>query len=800
MTDLRLAFRSVAKQPGMSLLAVVALALGIGLTTTMFSIVNGAVLRGLPFPESDRILHVAPFNIAAQDDVDTRVHTYAEIASRQRSFEELAAFYRSTANIVGPDGIPERYESAWVTANTFRLIRAAPILGRHFRDEESRPGAEPVVMIGYSVWQERFKGDPQVIGQPLRVNGTTMTVVGVMPEKFRFPSTDDVWPALVVDPENVKFGEGPGLEVIGRLKPGVSPDEAGAEMATLWRQLEQAYPDRYTGGYTIEVKSYIEEFIGSQTVAALFTMLAAVFGVLVIACANVANLVLARAADRAREIAVRMALGAGRARVVRLMLIEVLLLAAAGAAAGLAIAQLGITLFNRAIVDTDPPFWIDIRIDAMVLLFVTASAVIAAVVAGIVPALRASRTDLAAAMNDEGRGNSSLRMGRFSRGLVVVEMALSFGLLVMSALVIRSIVNLANVDFDFAMRDVWTARLVLPEEDYPDEDRRRQFTEGVLQRLEGLPGASGVAAATAIPIGGPRSAVKLPGREYKTERDYHSVHRFTVSAGFFETLGVKAIDGRTFDRRDAPGALPTAIVNESFARAFYPDGALGERLALATGTHQEWRTIVGIVPDLGVGRDPGGDIPEGIYVPMAQIPVSAMTLAVRTASPPLSVTAPARELVRSIDPNLPIFNVGTIWDRVQENTWAFRVFGSLFMAFGFAALFLATVGLYGVMAFSVSRRTQEIGVRMAIGAEGRNVVAMVLRQGLVQVAAGILIGIGLAALLTSAMRLLIFDVSPFDPVTFAAVGLTLALTGVGACLVPAIRAARVDPMIALRYQ
>ncbi len=392
MRELRIAVRSVSRQPGMALLAIVALALGIGLTTTMFSIVNGAILRGLPFPESERIVHMAPFSLREQDDRDANIHTFAEFRDRQQSFEQLASFQIQTTNVVGPDGVPARYSGAVVTANTFRLLRTSPIAGRDFRDDDSLPGAAPVVIIGDQVWQEQFDRAPDAIGQSLRVNGAVMTVVGVMPPTFRFPGTQDLWPALVVDPVGTAFGKGPGLETIGRLKPGVSIDQAGAEMATIWRQLEQAYPDRYPSGDTVEVKTFIEEFIGSETVSLLFTMLTAVFGVLLIACANVANLVLARAAARTREMALRTAVGASRWQVVRQMLMEVMVLAVCGAALGLALAQLGVTMFNRAIVDTNPPFWIDIRIDGAVLLFVSVSAIVAALVSGIVPALRASRT------------------------------------------------------------------------------------------------------------------------------------------------------------------------------------------------------------------------------------------------------------------------------------------------------------------------------------------------------------------------------------------------------------------------
>jgi len=799
MREVRLAVRSLLHQPGTSALAVVALALGIGLTTTMFSIVNGAVLRGLPFPESDRIVHLAPFNIAEQDDVDARVHTFAEFRDRQQSFEQLAAFEFQTANVVGPGGDAVRYTAAAVTGNTFRLLRVAPVLGRDFTDEDTRPGAAPVVIIGDQVWDEQFGRSPEAIGQAIRINGAVMTVVGVMPPKFAFPNSQDLWPALVIDPLNTTFGEGPALETIGRLKPGVSMDQAGAELATIWRQLEQAYPERYQGGYTVEVKTYIEEFIGSETIGALMTMLTAVFGVMIIACANVANLVLARAAARTREIAVRTAIGATRWQVVRQMLVEVLVLAAVGAALGLGLAQGGITLFNRGIVDTNPPFWIDIRIDGMVLLFVTLSTLVAALVSGIVPALRASRTDLVAVMNDEGR-TTGLRMGRFSRALVVGEMALSFGLLVMAGLMIQSLVNIAKADFGFAMRDVWSARLSLPAADYPDESRQRQFTDAAMERMRNLPGVVSVAAGTGVPLGGPRYAIKLPDRQYASDRDYHDVHGILITPDYFRVLRVGMVEGRSFDARDRDTGAPTVIVNQAFARRYYPQGAIGQRLALATGAHQEWREIVGVVPDLGMGEGPNDRVREAVYLPLAQAPASGLTLFAHVSGPPLNLSGPARDAVRAVDANLPLFNIATVQQSFEQGTWAFRVFGSLFLAFGFAAMFLATVGLYGVMAFSVSRRTQEIGVRMAMGAATRDVLLMVVRQGLWQIVAGIALGAGLGMALGSAMSLLLFRVSPYDPIIIVGIALVLAGTALVACLVPARRAAGVDPMVALRYQ
>jgi predicted permease len=790
----------MVRQPGMSALAVIALAIGIGLTTTMFSIVNGAALRGLPFPDSDRILHVAPFNVTERDDVDSPAHTVAQFAARQQSFEQLAAFRFGTANVVGPDGIPERYRGAWITPNTFRALRVAPVIGRDLRDEESRPGAAPVVIIGDKVWQERFKGAQDVIGRPLRVNGTVMTVVGVMPPKFAFPSNQELWPAATIDPTTPRAPDEPVFEMIGRLRPGVSADQAGAEMAAIWNQLAQEFPDRYQKHFTTETKTYIQEFLGSEITGTLFAMLAAVLGVLAIACVNVANLVLARAADRSREIAVRTAVGAPRWRVVRQMMMEVVALAVLGAAAGLGITWSGVTLFNRAIVDTNPPFWIDIRIDGTVLLFVSIITILAAFVAGIVPALRASRADVTTVLNDEGRGTSSLRMGRLSRGLVVVEMALSFGLLVVSALVIQSIVQVGKADYGFATADVWTGRVQLPDNDYEDDQRKRQFASALLERLEAVPGVERAALGTGAVPYAPRFAIKFPGKTYDDDRGYPEARSLTVSPRFFDVLRVRVSQGRAFDARDRAGLDGVAIVNESFARKHFPGGALGQQFALARGDHQQWRTIIGIVPDLGMDIIDQGRNPEAFYLAFDQVPPSGFAVLLDTSGPPLAVTSAVRQAIREVDSNLPVFNVNTAQQAMYQGSWPFRVFGTLFMSFGFAALFLSVVGLYGVTAFSVRRRTQEIGVRMAMGAARSDVLRMVLRQGLMPVAIGMVVGIGLAALLGSALDLMFFNVSPYDPLTFTAIGLVLALTGLAACLAPARRAAGVDPMVALRYQ
>lgn len=797
MNDVRLALRMMVTRPGMSALAIVALAVGIGLTTIMFSIVNGVLLRGLPFEESDRIYHFSRQPAARTNDQKGTLHDFVDWSARQQSFEPLSGFRTLTMNVVGPDGTPVRYSGCAMSANTLRTLRARPVLGRDFRDEDGRPGAEPVAIISDTVWLERFDRAPTAIGASLRLNGTPTTVVGVMAPRFKFPEAQELWIPQIVDAPPAARATSVEMSIIGRLRDDASLTQARAELSTIARQLETEYPDT-NKGMGVRVQTYLDEFIGPQPRRTLTAMMAAVLGVLIIACANVANLTLARAADRTREIAVRTALGANRGRVIRQMLIEVLVLAVAGAALGLGIAQVGVGMFMRAIADTQPPFWIDVRLDQTVLLFVTGVTVLATAASGLWPALRASRTELAAVMKDEGR-STSLRLGRVTRMLVVAEMALSFGLLVASALVIQSVVNAGRQEIGFDASHIWRGTVTLVESDYPTDERRRQFMDALLPRLQALPGLQGAALATYMPPQGPTTPIKFPGQTYENDRAYPRARGVTVSPGFFATLGV-GVEGRVFDERDRENAPAAAIVSRAFAKKFFPGGAMGQSFALARGDHQEWRTIVGVVPDIAVAHLAPDETPETYFLALAQAPASVFSIALRTAGPALEITAAARDAVRAVDPNMPVWRVNSLEQALYDSNWPLRVFGSLFTAFGFAALLLTTVGLYGVMAFSVSRRTQEVGVRMAMGARGRDVLTMVLRQGLVQVAVGMVIGVGLGAGLGSAMSALLVNVSPYDGRIFLAVALVLTATAIAACIVPARRAAALDPMVALRRQ
>jgi putative ABC transport system permease protein len=803
LQDLRFGLRLAWRQPALTAIAVLALTLGIGLTTMMFSMIQGSLLRGLPFDEADRILVVSSTDMTRPDNERLPVlqHDFAEWREAQRSFEVFAAFYGGTVNVSGNEGRPERYEGAFMTARGFDVTRVRPLLGRTFIAADERPGAPKVVVLGYPIWRDRFERDSAVVGRPIRINGQPATVVGVMPEGFMFPMRQQIWVPLALDVARTARGDGMSLIVFGRLAAGVSSEQAQAEMATLARRQATEHPatNEHRG---VVVLPYIQAFFGSQLVNMLYTMLAAVLGVLLIACANVTNLLLARASTRSKEIAIRTALGAGRRRVMGQLLGEALVLAAIGTLLGLVVAHVGLTVFTGWVAMSQPPFWIDFRLDGTVLLFTAAITFVAAMASGILPALQASRCDVNDVLKDESRGTSGFRLGRFSKALVVAEIAVSCGLLVAAGLAIRSVVNLSRTDFAFDTTSVFTARLGLFEANYPDEASRVRFYDELLRRLEALPGARSAAIAQGLPtMGGERPVFAVEGRAYPTDLDYPMAMSVAASPGYFETLGKRVLRGRDFSSADVAGAPPVAIVNQSFAaKLFAGEDPIGRRIRVGRGDSREpWITIVGVAPDLYMSGIENL-VPEGFYVPLAQRPPSFASLAVLAKGEPAAMTSSVRAAVSALDPDLPLYWVRTMAESIAENSWYYRVFGSLFMMFGIAALFLATVGLYGVTSFSVSRRTHEIGVRMAIGADRRRVLGHILRQGAVQLALGLAAGLVIAAGLSQLLTFLLFGVEPWDPATFISVILTLAAAALAAMLVPARRAMRIDPVIALRYE
>jgi predicted permease len=800
LRDVRYGFRSLVKAPALALVATIALTLGIGLSAVMFSIIYGALIKGLPFAEGNRIVQLVRNNpVSGSNRMSTPISDYVDYREQQTTLSSFAGYYSGTVNVSG-EVEAERFSGAFVSASTFELARVQPHLGRYIRPGEDVPGGPRIAVLGYGMWQRRFGSDSAIVGKSLRANGVPYTIIGVMPEGFRFPDDAAIWLPLQLDPVALRRGQGQWLTVVGRLKEGVTREQATADVRAIAQRL--AVDHKETNEHiSAAIMGFVDAEMGPEPRQLLYTMLGAVFFVLLIACANVANLLLDRAAHKSKEVGIRTALGATRSAVIRQFLTEAFILAAAGGGLGTAVAWAGITMFNRAIVDTQPPFFIDIALHPPVLLFVLLISLGATMFSGVIPAYQSSRADLNEVLKDESRGSSSLRIGRMSKALVVFEIALSCGLLVASGLMIKSVTKLRTMDPGFQTRGIFTARVGFPAT-YTDTAMQKRFHEQLRERLLQLPGARQAAIMTGLPaVGGNGGSFTVEGVTYNEDRDVPNSNWNAVSTGFFETFDIGAIKGRVIDHSDREAGLPVAVINQAFAeRYFEGKDPLGRRIRFGGRTSErQWMTIVGIVPTLYSG-DTEEPRKAAFYVPLAQNHSSFASIAVRATGNPLAITAPVRQAVASLNPDIPIYWVYSMEEAFARPTWFIRVFGTMFMIFGLIALFLASVGLYAVMSFAVSRRVREVGIRMALGAQGRDVVRMIFGQGAWQLGVGLVLGLGLAAGVAQLMTVILFDVEPRDPAIFGSVVLVLATAGLAACLMPARRATLVDPLVALRAE
>jgi putative ABC transport system permease protein len=801
--DLRYGWRMLAKAPVHTVAAAVALSLGIGLTTAAFSIVYGAMWRGLPYPQSERLMQLDTQN-PARDLLyqGVGVHDYLDWRQRQRSFVGLAGYSSGTVTVSGDDR-PERLDGAALTANALDLLEVKPRLGRGFRPGDDRPGATPVVLLSYRLWKNHYNGDPGIVGKAVRVNGQQTTVIGVMEKDFNFPFIEQLWTPLTLDPAKSARGKDEPFAVFGRLRSGVTADQAAAEMAAISRALAVEFP-RTNRGFSATAEPIMHRFMDKQARYLLYSMLAAVCCVLLIACINVASLVMSRASQRTREMAIRTALGAARRQVIGQILTESLILALVGSAVGLCLAWGGIALFNAAIVEKNPPTWIHIALDLPALLFALGATLAAAVVSGLVPAVQVSRTPLNEVLKDEGRGSTSLRLGWLSRAVVVAELALSCALLVATGLMVKSIVLARKVPLGFATGHLLTVRVPLFPANYPRPVERGAFYQRLLERLREKPGVEAVGATTGLPsIGWNSEGIAVDGRAYASDADYPVAHSDVVSEGLFATLGARLLAGREFERLDTATSQPVAIVNLSLARKMWPgEDPLGKRFRLARSTHDEpWRTVVGVVPDLmlyGVNSD-SNKKPEGFFLPVTQVGAERLSYVLRTRQDPLSLVPMVRAEVAALDKDTPIYFIRTMEKAVALDRFWNNLFGGVFAIFGSSALVLAAVGIYGVIAFSVQRRTQEIGLRLALGAQRGDVLRMLLWQAGVQLALGLLIGVPMAFGVSHGLTDILFPAKAGDPSVFALVAAGLTLVALVACLVPGQRAMDVDPNVALRY-
>ena len=803
--DLRYGLRMLAKNPGFTLVAVLTLALGIGANTAIFSVVNAVLLRPLPYPHSDRLVTIwmtipemgysGPGAVCDPD--------YREWESQNRVFDGIAAFHGQTANLTG-SGVPERLQGAEVTASLFPLLGAAPVLGRTFRTEDQEPGHESVVLLSHNLWKRRFGADPAALGKGLTMDGKPFTVAGVMPSGFEFPNQTEFWSPLVLSNDCSNAFD----QVVARLKPGITLDRARNDLAVISRRL--ALEHHRDSGEPMGLVLLKDEMVSNLRLA-LLILLGAVGLVLLIACANVASLLLARATARQREVAIRKALGASRGRIACQMLTESVLLGILGGGLGLLLAVWGretlVSLLPRTVMYPGViNRMISVTIDPWVLSFTVMISLATGLIFGLAPALQASRGETHTALKESGTTYSAGIRLRSTRSLFVVgELALTVVLLVSAGLLSKSLLHLMNVKPGFDPENVLTMNLVLPPAKYQTEVQMRSFHDAMLERVSALPG---VRAAGTISYGLPLGGGGLAG-DFTIEGQHAPApgvvaSKLVVSPGYFRGMGISLLHGRLIAGRDASQSEPVVVVSESFARRFWPGGqALGHKLQPGF-SGSPWYSIVGVVSDVrerGLAKTP----PLALYFPYAQAPksflMSFMTLVVRTStSSPLAVTNAVRSAVQSVDPDMPVFDVASMEQLVERSVSAPRFNATLLGCFAALALILATVGIYGAVSYSVTQRTHEIGIRMALGAERDDVLSLIVRQGMVLTLIGVGIGVLGALALTRFLSSLLYAVKPTDPLTFVAVAFILSIVSLLASYIPARRATKVDPMVALRYE
>lgn len=804
MNDLGFALRQLRKSPGFTLVAIFTLALAIGANTSIFSVVNAVLLRPLPYPHPDRLMIVTESS-SNQPEISVSFMDYLDWKRDSKTFEHLAISRRESYNLSGLEGRePEQISGALVTANFFNVIGLPPQLGRVFNEEEDRVGGPQLVVISDALWQRLFQRDPKVLGRTLNLGNLPWTVIGVMPPQMFSPRTVDVWFPVMRRTDNPDWrvrDNHPGLFVWGRLKAGTTLDSAKAEMKTIASRLEQQYPESNTK-IGVSITPLLENQVGDYR-ASLKLLFVAVLVVLLIACANLANLLAARGAARSREFAIRVAIGATRWQIIRQLLLESLILAVLGGILGLCLAAWGRDLLVAMSPPTTKRFQ-ETRLDLWVLAFTGLTTLVTSVLFGLWPAWHTSRANAQTALKSGAHGSSDAPSARRSRELLIIaEVALTLMLLSAAALVLQSFAKASSLRLGFEPRDLVTGLVYLPNPAYDDHKKLVTFSDNLLAKLRALPGVKYAAVASNPPLlTGWQSGFLPEGMEEPAPGLLPSIDLNVIGGDYFETIGTPLLRGRAFTPQDTKDAPLVIIIDQATAQRFFPGAdAIGKRVRMQTDNDgYKWREIVGVVPQLKLyGYNGETTLAQG-YLPQTEHPNTALTILLRTSAPIGSLERPLRQIVASLDPAQPVFDLKTMQERVAE-TWSTpRLMAFLLGAFALLALSLAVVGIYGVMAYSGQRRTREIGVRLALGARRRQIVSMMLRQG------GRLLGIGLLAGLAGAfglarmIRSVLFEVNAGDPATYLVVGLLLAAAAAVACWIPARRASRIDPMITLRAE
>jgi predicted permease len=801
LQELRFALRSLARTPWFTATCVLMLAAGLGLSMYMFGAINGFVLKPMPFMDADRLMYVGyEERTDPGDEEQIPLHDFVELRAVQTQFEDLAGFYEGTINLSDGER-PERYDGVFATAGLFTELGMKPHLGRLLADADNAPGAPPVAVIGHALWMNRFNGDPGVVGRVVRLNGKSATLVGVMPPQFRFPRRHEIWMAMPLD-TSAPRADALRLEAFGRLKPGASLAAARAEVQAQLQRVNAENP-AITVADNVIVKPFADQLISDSTRSILFTMFAAVMLVLLIACANVANLMMARGAARQRELAIRGALGAGRRRLALQALAESLMIAAAAAALGALGAFLGGELTMRAIMASDDPpvYWVDFTLDGVGVAFSIAAAFVAAILSALMPAVEAARTSSAQAMRSGGAGAIG-RGARLGKVLVVMEVALCMALLVGAGLTVRSVLKMQSYDLGVALDHVLTGRVGLFEAAYPTPADRLRFVERLQQELEAVPGVQSATLATSLPTMDLGTYLyHVEGKELPKDNDYREAWAAWVTPSYFDTFRFTPLAGRGLTAQDRADGARVAVVNASFAQREWPgQSALGQRVRVSpTQESSQYATVVGVVPDTVQG-ELDDDMRAAVFLPLAQEPAAFMSFAVRTEGDPYALSDAVRAAVQRVDPDLPVYWLRSMDDWFAIAMWDHHLLAKLFGVFAAFALVLAASGIYAVLAYSVSQRTREIGVRRALGARNPGILRMVLAQGGVQLGIGLGAGMVLALGFGKLLSNFLFELGSFDPVTFFGVAAVLAAVSVVAGVVPARRALRVQPMVALRYE
>ena len=800
LQDVSFSLRVLIKNFAFTLVVILTLALGIGANTAIFSFANGILLRPLPYAQSDRLAvldeHALKLGI---DSMGVSYPNFLDWREQNTVFDDIAAYHGTRRFSLSGGGEPVEIRGTLVSHGLFEILRVAPQLGRTFTANEDRPEEDSVVILGHDLWQRNFGGDPNIVGQKIVISDRARTVIGVMPKGFRFPEVSEVWVPLALTTK-IFTRTDHGLSAIARLKDGATFTEAQAEMTKIAAQIEEQNPVT-NEGLGVSVASLHENLSGDYR-EALLILLGVVGCVLLVACVNVANLMLARATARQKEFALRTALGASRWRITRQLLIESLLLAIAGGVLGFALSILALHLLLTAI-PIELPFWMNFGIDLRVLGFTVAITLLTGLIFGAAPALQTSRVDLNDTLKEGGRGTFGPVRGYSRSLLVVTEIALSLVLLVGAGLMIQSFLRLRRVNIGLDATNVLTGTVILPKTKYSEDAQRAVFFKQLLERVNAIPGVQSASVTATLPLSGNNwgRSLTVEGYPVVSVGQAPIIQHTVVAPGYFRTMGITLLAGRDFTDADKGGSPEVTIVDERLARAYWPnESAVGKRVRFGPPEDNEpWHTIIGVARTVR-HQTLREDTRQSVYLPYSQVPAYGLSIVARTNAEPKTFVASVRREIAQLDSDLPFSDVATMEEVVAESIWQPRIYAMLFAVFAGGALVLALIGIYGVMAYLVLTRTHEIGVRMALGATARDVFKLIVGRGMKLTAIGVVLGVGGAFALTRLMHSLLFNTSATDPVTFLLISLLLFLAAFIACYIPARRAAKVDPLVALRYE